>query len=87
MSSALSFSATQARRSSAIHESITQTIGNTPIVRLGRLAPPGVNVYCKLEAANPGGSVKVSVSRGGKRPRRPAEERRERESVKVEASS
>ena len=67
MSSALSFSATQARRSSAIHESITQTIGNTPIVRLGRLAPPGVNVYCKLEAANPGGSVKVSVSRGGDR--------------------
>ena len=64
MSSALSFSATQARRSSAIHESITQTICNTPIVKLGRLAPPGVNVYCKLEAANPGGSVKVSVREG-----------------------
>ena len=68
--SALSFSASKARRPSAIHESITQTICNTPIVKLERLAPPGVNVFCKLEAANPGGSVKV---------RSTEEERREKE--------
>jgi len=60
MSSALGFSASKARRPSAIHESITQTICNTPIVKLGKLSPPGVNVFCKLEAANPGGSVKVA---------------------------
>jgi cysteine synthase A len=41
-----------------IHASITDTIGNTPIVRLNRLAPPGVEVHVKVESFNPGGSVK-----------------------------
>ncbi len=41
-----------------IHASITDTIGNTPIVRLQRLAPAGVEVYVKVESFNPGGSVK-----------------------------
>ena len=42
-----------------IYENITQTIGNTPIVKLGKLAPKGANIYVKLESFNPGGSVKV----------------------------
>ena len=42
----------------ALYESILDTIGNTPIVRLHRLAPEGVTLYAKVEAFNPGGSVK-----------------------------
>jgi cysteine synthase len=41
-----------------IHESILDTIGSTPIVRLRRLAPSHVALYAKLESFNPGGSVK-----------------------------
>jgi len=41
-----------------IHESILDTIGRTPIVRLHRLAPPHVTLYAKVESFNPGGSVK-----------------------------
>jgi cysteine synthase A len=40
------------------HASILETIGNTPVVRINRLAPPGVNVFVKVEAFNPLGSVK-----------------------------
>ena len=40
------------------HESILDTIGNTPVVKLQRLAPQGTDVYVKVEAFNPGGSVK-----------------------------
>jgi cysteine synthase A len=41
-----------------IHESILDTIGGTPVVRLHRVAPPHVALYAKVEAFNPGGSVK-----------------------------
>jgi cysteine synthase A len=41
-----------------IHDSILETIGNTPIVRLHRLAPKHVELYVKVEAFNPAGSVK-----------------------------
>ena len=41
-----------------IHDSILDTIGRTPIVRLHRLAPPHVTLYAKVESFNPGGSVK-----------------------------
>ena len=41
-----------------IHNSILDTIGNTPVVRLNRIAPAHVNLYVKVEAFNPGGSVK-----------------------------
>jgi cysteine synthase A len=41
-----------------IHNSILDTIGNTPVVRLHRVAPAHVNLYVKVEAFNPGGSVK-----------------------------
>ncbi|MCR1005686.1 MAG: cysteine synthase A [Stenotrophomonas maltophilia] len=42
----------------ALYDSILDTVGNTPIVRLQRLAPPQVSVYAKVESFNPGGSVK-----------------------------
>ena len=45
-------------------ENILATIGNTPIVRLARLAPPGVNVFAKIESFNPGGSVKDRLALG-----------------------
>ena len=41
-----------------IYESIVDTIGNTPIVKLHRLAPKHVQLYVKVEAFNPAGSVK-----------------------------
>lgn len=41
-----------------IYDNILDTIGNTPIVKLQRLAPEHATVYVKVEAFNPGGSVK-----------------------------
>lgn len=41
-----------------IHDNILDTIGRTPIVRLHRIAPDHVTLYAKVEAFNPGGSVK-----------------------------
>jgi cysteine synthase A len=41
-----------------IHDTIVSTIGNTPIVRLQRLAPDHVEMYVKCEFFNPGASVK-----------------------------
>jgi len=41
-----------------IYDSILDTIGNTPVVRLHRLAPKHVQIYVKVEAFNPAGSVK-----------------------------
>ena len=41
-----------------IYSSITDAIGRTPIFRINRLAPEGVEMYVKAEAFNPGGSVK-----------------------------
>ena len=41
-----------------IYNSIVETIGNTPIVRLNRVAPKHVEMYVKIEAFNPGASVK-----------------------------
>src|SRR5690606_21946745 len=40
------------------YDSILQTVGDTPGVKLGALAPPHVSVYVKVEAFNPMGSVK-----------------------------
>lgn len=42
----------------ALYNSILDTIGNTPIVKLNRLAPKHVTMYVKVESFNPGGSVK-----------------------------
>jgi len=41
-----------------IHDSILDTIGRTPVVRLHRIAPSHVELYAKVESFNPGGSVK-----------------------------
>ncbi|HVR82329.1 MAG TPA: cysteine synthase A [Luteimonas sp.] len=41
-----------------IHDSILDTIGRTPVVRLHRIAPANVALYAKVESFNPGGSVK-----------------------------
>ena len=37
---------------------IMETIGNTPLVKLNRLAPTNVNVFVKVESFNPVGSIK-----------------------------
>ncbi len=49
---------TTVTQTTSLYGSITETIGQTPIVRLNRIAPPGVEVFVKLEAFNPAGSVK-----------------------------
>ena len=41
-----------------IHDSILGTIGNTPVVRINKLAPAGATIYVKCEAFNPMSSVK-----------------------------
>jgi cysteine synthase len=41
-----------------IYDSILDTIGNTPVVRLHKIPPQGVTIYVKLEAFNPMASVK-----------------------------
>ena len=41
-----------------IYSNILETIGNTPIVKLNRLSPPGHNIFVKLEFFNPMASVK-----------------------------
>ena len=41
-----------------IYDNILGTIGRTPVVRINRLAPPGVTMYVKCEFFNPLGSVK-----------------------------
>ena len=46
------------------YDSILDTIGNTPIVRINKLAPDGVNLFVKLEASNPMGSVKDRLALG-----------------------
>ena len=46
------------------YNNILETIGNTPVVRINKLAPPGVNLYVKIEAFNPLGSVKDRLAYG-----------------------
>ena len=46
-----------------IYHNITELIGNTPIVKLNNLVPEGAaDVYVKLEAFNPGSSVKDRIA-------------------------
>src|SRR5258706_13647265 len=47
-----------------IYDNISGTIGRTPVVRINRLGPRNVRLYVKLEAANPGGSVKDRLALG-----------------------
>jgi len=46
------------------HDSILTTIGNTPVIRINKLAPKGVNMFVKAEAFNPLGSVKDRLALG-----------------------
>jgi cysteine synthase A len=41
-----------------LYDSVLDTIGNTPCIRINHLAPDGVHVYVKAEFFNPAGSVK-----------------------------
>ena len=43
---------------------ILETVGNTPVVKIGKLAPKNVNLYVKVEAFNPLGSVKDRLALG-----------------------
>lgn len=40
------------------YQSILNTIGGTPVIRINKLAPEGINLFVKVEAFNPMGSVK-----------------------------
>ena len=48
----------------ARYDSILGTVGNTPVVRINHLGPAGVNLYVKIEAFNPLGSVKDRLALG-----------------------
>lgn len=47
-----------------LYESIVDTVGDTPCIRVRRLAPEGVRVYVKAELFNPAGSVKDRLALG-----------------------
>ncbi|MDQ3242645.1 MAG: cysteine synthase A [Gemmatimonadota bacterium] len=44
--------------------SILETVGNTPVVRINKLAPAGIELFVKIEAFNPLGSVKDRLALG-----------------------
>jgi cysteine synthase len=46
------------------YQNILETVGNTPVVRINRLGPAGVNLFVKVEAFNPLGSVKDRLALG-----------------------
>jgi len=46
------------------YANILETVGNTPVVRINKLAPPHVNLFVKVEAFNPLGSVKDRLALG-----------------------
>jgi cysteine synthase A len=46
------------------YDSILGTVGHTPVVRINKLGPPGVNLFVKLESFNPMGSVKDRLALG-----------------------
>src|SRR5687767_3917932 len=48
----------------AKYANILETVGNTPVVKVGKLAPAGIDLYVKIEAFNPLGSVKDRLALG-----------------------
>jgi cysteine synthase len=46
------------------YANILETVGNTPVVKINKLAPPDVNLFVKVEAFNPLGSVKDRLALG-----------------------
>ena len=51
-------------RAPVIYQNILETIGNTPVVKIRRLAPKDIEMYVKVEAFNPMGSVKDRLALG-----------------------
>jgi cysteine synthase A len=47
-----------------IYNDILETIGNTPVIRINRLAPEGIEMFVKVEAFNPMASVKDRLALG-----------------------
>jgi cysteine synthase A len=47
-----------------IFNNILDTIGGTPVIRINKLAPAGINMYVKVESFNPMGSVKDRLAIG-----------------------
>ncbi|MSU89675.1 cysteine synthase A [Rhodobacteraceae bacterium 2CG4] len=47
-----------------LFDSVIDTIGDTPAIRINRLAPEGVTIYVKAEAFNPAASVKDRLAIG-----------------------
>jgi len=47
-----------------LYASILETVGNTPVVKINKLAPAHVNLFVKMEAFNPMGSVKDRLALG-----------------------
>src|SRR5581483_640088 len=45
-----------------VAESLLDLIGDTPLVALERLSPPGRRIYAKLEGQNPTGSIKDRIA-------------------------
>ena len=58
------------------YDNILQTIGNTPVVKLNRIAPDHVDMYVKVESFNPMASVKdrlaYAIIKDGPGQRRPS---------------
>jgi cysteine synthase A len=48
----------------AMYENILGAVGNTPVVRVNKLGPAGVNLFVKVESFNPMGSVKDRLALG-----------------------
>jgi cysteine synthase A len=48
----------------AKYANILETVGHTPVVRVNTMAPAGINLYVKIEAFNPLGSVKDRLALG-----------------------
>jgi cysteine synthase A len=48
----------------AKYDSILGAVGNTPVVRVNKLGPRGINLYVKVESFNPMGSVKDRLALG-----------------------
>lgn len=50
--------------SATVHDNILGTVGNTPVIRINKLGPAGINLYVKSEAFNPMSSVKDRLALG-----------------------
>ena len=48
----------------AKYDSILGAVGNTPVIKVNKLTPKGVNLYVKVESFNPMGSVKDRLALG-----------------------